>query len=70
MSKQAELDEILSDWEFEVFGTPKHWDKTTDRLELDAKRKQAILDWHNKQIEKATDSVEAMVSEIEFKESN
>lgn len=30
--------------------------------------KQAILDWHNKQIDQATDSVEAMVADIAFKE--
>lgn len=51
--QDKELDEILGDWEFEVFGTPKHWDKTTDRLELDAKLKQSLLDWHNKQVEQA-----------------
>lgn len=36
------LDELCTEWEFEVTGTPKHWDKTDERQAVDKKYKAAI----------------------------
>ena len=52
-----ELDEILfnlCDLSYASFTTQEEADRVADQLDYDrAEAKQAILDWHNKQVEKA-----------------
>lgn len=67
------LDEILADWEYEVTGTPKHWDKTTDRLAIDTKAKQAITSLIKELVAEAKPKYQAftrdMVSRGEVKQT-
>lgn len=42
------LEEILADWEHEVTGTPKHWEKTPERVAIDEKYRKQIEKYYIK----------------------
>jgi hypothetical protein len=49
----TELDDILADWEYEVTGTPKHWEKTDERKAIDRRYKAAINRLIEKEVRRA-----------------
>ena len=71
MSKQSELDEIInSAYEGEVSWTHDQLDGTNMVDDVikgiedeKAKTKQAILDWHNKQVEEVLDRLEGSIDD-------
>ena len=58
-----ELDDILfdlCDLSYASFTTQEEADRVADQLDYDrAKAKQALIDWHNKQIEEALDRLDS-----------
>ena len=60
-----ELDEILRN----LYNTGRHEESggLTDRELVFNEAKQAILDWHNKQVDEAVESVEKVAADVEYK---
>ena len=50
---EKELEEILRDYEHEVTGIPKHWDKTDDRRATDRKYVKQLQAWRDREVVKA-----------------
>ena len=64
-TNEQELDEVLRN----LYNIGRHEESggSTDRELAFNEAKQAILDWHNKQVDEAVESVEKVAADVEYK---